>query len=720
MRLMKKNCIYIVLLIFTLGNSFGQTTKKISVYSIDDKSTEQSAGKVTSELFKNNLVPEKWKNESAVVLAQEIRYEFGNYNSPKYRVKVHKKIKLQDQNAISNFSRFYSSDKENLEVTIIKNNGKEIVVDANNAISVNEAPQYFEDYIETNSYYKLAIPGLEIGDIIDFKYQSSKWDLKIEKTQHFGFPLINIQFMGKYPIMEQKYIFESNREDHVTTRFTHFKVPIVLTKTETGNDLYIYELTVKDQDKYVEKRWEFEDLIIPSLKVQCVYSPVNSTKDVYRYFPRFKDGVLKDSINNEEWQYYLRKYIETTYPIVPIWSNRIQAENKIKSEDNDEIAMHYYYAFRDFYFTQKDITTNKEQLINDELFVKVFRLLLERKGIPYTIGIVFPKSIGDEKVVTSFNEGSLFIEVNNVSYYPFDYCSLAGEIPFWYENSTAFSFDIVDGKFTTFKKRITSCSKYTENVTSFVKNVTVDLTKKTLKIQELTNEIGDEKSSNFQNLILNESYFDKRGKANINSITPIIGKTKSIQELHNQKAKQAKQELILKCQLEYLKDSKEDDDDVFLVSYDSLKVFKTGRLANNPSLNFEEQYVVSKEIHEIGNDIYSLSIGKLIGNQIALDQDEITRTVPAYFGYAKNFKYEINLSIPSGYKIVGLEGLNVEIDNVICKYSSSVKEENNKVIWKIEKSYKKTVVDAKDWVLLQKMLDRAFDNTQKKVILKKI
>src|SRR5689334_10029490 len=71
-------------------------------------------GQVIEKEFAATTVPEKWNNESAVIIGQKSEYLFTRLISGKrytttVRIKeyIHKRIKLQDKNALEKFSTFY-------------------------------------------------------------------------------------------------------------------------------------------------------------------------------------------------------------------------------------------------------------------------------------------------------------------------------------------------------------------------------------------------------------------------------------------------------------------------------------------------------------------------------------------------------------------------------------------------------------------------------------
>src|SRR5687768_17397976 len=110
-------------------------------------------GGTIEEEFKQTAVPEKWKNESAVIIGQKSEYLFTRVFSGKTSAVVriheyvHKRIKLQDKNSLENFSTFYyvTMGKDgNAEYKVIKANGKEVSIDMKTAIEEeNDIPAIY-------------------------------------------------------------------------------------------------------------------------------------------------------------------------------------------------------------------------------------------------------------------------------------------------------------------------------------------------------------------------------------------------------------------------------------------------------------------------------------------------------------------------------------------------------------------------------------------------
>src|SRR6188474_3019906 len=94
--------------------------------------------------FEVTAIPDKWKNESAVIVGQKTEYLFsrlasGRKFTPVVRIReyIHKRIKLQDKNALEKFSTFYyvtiGTDGK-AEYKVIKSDGKQVDIDMKSAI----------------------------------------------------------------------------------------------------------------------------------------------------------------------------------------------------------------------------------------------------------------------------------------------------------------------------------------------------------------------------------------------------------------------------------------------------------------------------------------------------------------------------------------------------------------------------------------------------------
>ena len=117
---------------------------------------------------------------------------------------------------------------------------------------------------------------------------------------------------------------------------------------------------------------------------------------------------------------------------------------------------------------------------------------------------------------------------------------------------------------------------------------------------------------------------------------------------------------------------------------------------------------------------YIFEMGKLIGDQIKLDQNELaTRQTNIWIPFARTIDNNIVLNIPAGYTVDGLEDLNIKVDNESGAFISTAKLEGNKLLITTQKLYKKNFDKKELWPNYIAFLEPAYKFSQSKIVLKK-
>ena len=108
----------------------------------------------------------------------------------------------------------------------------------------------------------------------------------------------------------------------------------------------------------------------------------------------------------------------------------------------------------------------------------------------------------------------------------------------------------------------------------------------------------------------------------------------------------------------------------------------------------------------------------LIGSQLQIKKEERERKYDINVGMARTLSWVINLKIPDGYKVEGIQELNYAIDNEVGTFSSEATMDNGNIILKIKKVYK-TASNKKDkWPLMLAFIDAAYNYSFKYILLK--
>lgn len=225
------------------------------------------------ETFKITKVPEKWNNESAVIISQLKKYDF-LIDGGDLVVKelLRQRLKIQDKAALEEFSKLYFTIPEGDSyrdngLYIIKPDGTKNNIDINDAIEVEKGASSrnyfsFKTYQPKGYRYgKLAIPNLEIDDIIDFY---SKKEIRIPKENKgsvipFGAVINNLP--SEYTIMNQKVDLSVDRSFYITAN-TYNGAPKLIEggpgidyKGRTKATIRTFSLTDSDREKKSDEYW---------------------------------------------------------------------------------------------------------------------------------------------------------------------------------------------------------------------------------------------------------------------------------------------------------------------------------------------------------------------------------------------------------------------------------------------------------------------------------
>ena len=164
-------------------------------------------------------------------------------------------------------------------------------------------------------------------------------------------------------------------------------------------------------------------------------------------------------------------------------------------------------------------------------------------------------------------------------------------------------------------------------------------------------------------------------------------------------------------------------EDKVVESYEAIDVEMLQMEYNKP---FKTKSVITSEsLLEEAGDSYLFQIGKVIGTQSELYQ-ETKRVNPIEMTYPNQYDYTITIAIPKGYTAEGLEVLNIDKNyksvkgNKLCKFESTYKIEDDKVIITIQEFYKSNKYDLNRYEEFREVINAASDFNKTSILLKAI
>lgn len=419
-------------------------------------------------------VPDKFKNESIVILGH---YEKMKVIPPGQAFKLPGKTEqqvsnhyileafsitrflLQDKNALEKFSTYYFAETElgKQSITIIKKNGERIEVDLTKAIQVKETISADVLEFSFGKYKKIALPGLEVGDMIEFSGTQLEIAINMskpgKKASNSGNAIANFLSYQDYGFYSTPYGGTAGTGYFIAAVcFTVFYPHMISTKNPTFKRTEGYripEFTVHMNKPYPVVKQAY-DVETPNPQLQIEYCVVNdapkpnvSAKDNVQTMhieSEFNDAVspeyffyknnnipqVKYTFNLKKYEKYnmhygnaegrsfgeedakllARKLITSKWKgnaITKVFDFEKEAGKKLrKMNDQEKLKYAYYYYKKNFALLTYILTKGDELVMEGSMAsTKFFQLFCTRYDIPYEIVMYSQRSAGGTKNAVS-------------------------------------------------------------------------------------------------------------------------------------------------------------------------------------------------------------------------------------------------------------------------------------------------------------------------------
>ncbi len=723
--------------------------------------------------FKVTAVPDKWKNESAVVIGQKTEYLFTrvasgrNYTSlVRINEYIHKRIKLQDKNALEKFSTFNyvtMGRDGNAEYKIIKANGKEEMVDMKTAVEDEKdidaiyKPIFYSLNVKSQ---KIAIPDLEVGDIIDYTLKSTiNWDMK---TEGIAFKPFIFSLANNYPTMYQQYRFTMANGMKVQYRNYNGAANLRFDSKASvygDKESYLsYYLMDKDREKTNEARWNYELRTTPSVKFRVILLADNDPSS------KGLGEATVDRAGLDPGQVYKRyagaaAYVTPTVTSLVGYTTRYIIKKKEEGvlKTDDDIIRECYYCMRkvflemyykgpvhsdlEKYMTGKKLykkvlaaekkNGSEKEEREDEIrisgvtFATALRLALAAQNIQAELQVYMPRSLGAWRDAIFMDELDFVLKVKSKRKYyfleAFNNFDAFGT-PYQYLEG-AEGYSIAYDEANRYYRAAIPSSTYNDNLEKQEYTLSFNDGMDIVKAERISSYLGHEKSSIIGSANLDRTYLSYDFSKYY--VEPNKDKTK--------KKKDKEEEIVSAGDAtkyddpdkdEHIKERKEIfeknlKEELDVDKYDDFELLQDGRYGDTAMLKYKEKFSLKKLISKAGKN-YIFEIGKLIGDQIKLEQTELeSRKVDIWIPHARTIENNIAINIPAGYTVDGLQELNMNVDNESGAFISSAKIDNDKLLVNTKKLYKKNFDKKEVWPNYVAFLEPAYKFSQLKIVLKK-
>ncbi len=719
---MKKYSLAIVASLLFVGSNWAQGINKDKKRSDEVKVLMWGSN---DKDFQTTQIPDKWKDEQAVILAKSNVLYFrkdpiiSNLNYDRY---THVRVKLLSSKAIEEYAQFKLESSvfqgaSRLDsyagFKIIKPDGSQVEVPMSEAVKEKETYNGMQQDI-----YKLAIPNLSVGDILDY-YIAKEENISLMGAKYYSFDPVLFQLHTEYPIVKQKISFEVLRRCYINLKSLNGAPGFKLTQGQ--DDRSFYALEDSNRESVKEIRWLLPYRELPTIKFKVTYaSPMMAGR-----LPLFigEPGVLKSHVDTEEIKELVSSYYNyiTLYGASTSFSHiRTYLNKKFKNvRDKDVLAREAFYALRNYEYAEGV----EERVLNDftpspALNKNIILLsnFYKSKDIPHEFIIGIPREVSPLSDLIFENEMSFMLKVNTPNPFyvgRFDPNSIIGEIDSDLQGETVYS-GLGSANPKNWYLREITVPVVEAKVNKLVTTYTLEFT----ELSEGTAKIQARKSAEGVNRIYYQNFL-----TDFYSYSPEEKIKYDMKEPKNFEKKLGKKRSdFLAARPEKfktrLKESMEGEFDLPIDDIGEPKVVQLGRWHDKPEFIFDYDFTMKNLTKRAGPN-YLVSVGKLIENQVNIAEEEKERKYNVYLPSARDLEYVVKIKIPTGYKVTGLEKLNTKVDNQYGLFSSTAVVESDQLIVQASKIYKTNFVKKEDWKLLVDFVQAAYEFTNLQVVFEK-
>ncbi len=753
---MNKKAILAVLLFFFCSLGVPASAQRTAQDRIDEKEKQEAEALFSSDPdFNVTDVPEKWKGESAVILYQKMNYNYLNASWFKGGIDgkevVRRRVKLQDKSAVDEFSTFYFLSSVSpyawvqneahylgyrIGIRVIKPSGKIIEVDVSKAsVSEGAVPQIYRSLYTVNRnlvYKKVAVPGLEIGDIIDYYYISPLLDGAYYSSTRelakrtYSFDPFLFTLAGTYPILKQKIEFKVDRNYYIS--FNSYNGAPSLQEGEAGTDskgrvkehVQTYSLVDEHREKMTKQMWTYGFLEVPFLKFQVAYSPKPSLASYMLNFIPGDPDTPRSKVSEEEIKKLIlhrmnNKQLNTM--VEKQYLGSILAYLKLFKHETDpeQIATRAYEYLRYQLGKSTFSFRDNDSRMGSYAFTTLMLKLCKKKKIPCEIFVAVPRFVATLDDVLLEYELLTGVRIN-------------GKL--WLSSPSYFSTpDVINSNFQGAEVLVFPWAKKPELAAHTRVRIPVSEASQNkvryrftlqpdenLEYLSVTRDIGY--TGNYKEEVT--PHFIYWGDLYANETEKLaLKKSREDRKREKEYAKSEpeKRKKFEEKRTERMKKSLEADFD--LKEYEGVELLGYGRWKDDAEILRREKFTAENLLNKTGRN-YSLNLGKFAGDHLALDADDrAERIYNIHIDYPRTILSEVEFLIPEGYEVEGLEEFNVAIDNPSMKLRSEARVEDGKIVLYVEKMYKNNFDKKETWDNYLRVLSAASDLTEKKVILRK-
>jgi hypothetical protein len=731
---------------------------------------ERSTWEVEDTLFSLNKLPEKYKNESAVILAKRetISLEKKGTRIPLVLFTadgrslltqkiVREKIYINDQFSLKEFSEIQFSQIiskrngfaiSNLEYSFI---GLRIIKPDGTIKKINVEEQSVElNYNKNVKEKKIAIPDLAIGDVLDY------YICLFEKSTYSNSPSgwEEIIISSNYPIIKYlcsieidknygAWLFRTNdspeftqsyNKDKKTTVLSFFKENINKVNSALWNSPLREEQKITLYKSINNIYFSTNVLFLPG-HIFDFTNDIESLKDR-------QESALNNIVANADRSKIYEKTIKfSDFENAVEDQTKLVYNKKTKDVSTEKLLNVAIPVFRNVYFVNGLFTKvlSKEDKVREYLFTRL------QNEIVYEWTCILNKFCKKHKI-----ESKIFIAEDRQNYKLSNTLDIVGSSKILLQikyngimrnislENGIMTWDILPKDIDGNNAKIFDEKKYAFLDLSMSGDHSI-IKQKIIENQEINNYKIEFEQNDFlktlvkrslvakgQNKILKQSQLELI-QTYVEENLKELKKSESVLDFYSAIDKEninnslEFQNYLKKeksVQKKMFTDEAKEQFDNQLKEIKSFTITKHGLQTKDTTFEMEEELVLDGLVKNAGSN-YIFDFGKLLGPQIEVKPAAHTRKENVYMPYPRQYIYNIQFNIPDEFTCEGVEKLNVKVENETGGFVSIATVKGNLLNVDIKKYYSNGYEPVANWPKMTAFLDACFEFTKVKVLLKK-
>lgn len=620
---------------------------------INDKffnsATEKVWGMDLPQFDAATVIPDSLaKGNSAVVIAEyfnvDAKYEPTMRGSATTRDYTRRfMVKLLDQSAVEYYSDFefdegskvktntyeYGKDQYAFGVKVHKPDGTVNVVDMTEAFELNSGKRG-----EKTDGYKIAVPGLEVGDVVEYFYHDE------ENLEFFSLDDITIPFTGRYPIMN--LTIDCAFDKDLTVEYVTLNgAPDFVNKSVDG-PRNLASITLTGIPALKADRYTRRERQLPIVKIQTLN---NTVKGLYR--PKtMRPGGLYGNLGVDCYLVDLASALmDQDYGSENIVYGRSMGTLKSFAKNHPEANPRELIdaGWLSLMYHNFVAALNGKRAESPMMLSVMFKDMVEKMKLTddgANIVAINPRSDAAIQNISHWSEPDCAVVAGDSLYVFTSFGTyLPGELPSGLQGETGACFIGKRDKYNELRN-----VQYIETVTTTPRQnkhqstMTVSLAGDDFDTVDVNRKV--EASGVFKKIV--------GMPQNLTGFLSSVGQYLGIKETNIPKKYDVDEAEAKKDLDDALNAEAESFLGVKPKSVDNVKIESYGNIPGESMTKFSADYKVEDIAQDMGDEVI-ISIGKLFGNNVKVEGDERTREMAAFMELPHQVQRNVTLVVPEGY-----------------------------------------------------------------------